>query len=202
MTSKHTPQSDPKARLRRAALNARRIVHGERAASAASALSERLLADLRGADKLIAGYWPLGDEIDCRLALENYAVKDVRVALPVVAGQGQVLVFRRWTPGESLEAGPFGTSHPLASAPVCSPDVLLIPLVAFDKIGQRLGYGAGYYDRTLAELRASGHQVLAIGVGYDEQEIESIPAGRHDERMDAVVTDKRTIWFNETAPGN
>ncbi len=201
MTSKHDPKSDPKVQLRRAALNARRKVHSARAILAASALTERLCAELECDGKTIAGYWPLGDEIDCRPALEKFVSQGIEVALPVVAGQGQVLIFRNWTPGEPLETGPFGTSHPAANAPMCSPDILLLPLVAFDNIGQRLGYGAGYYDRTLAELR-NRSQVLAIGIAYDEQEIEPIPAGRHDQRLDAVVTDQRALWFNGAAPRN
>lgn len=195
MTPNHSVTTEPKAALRRAALSVRREVHKSRALSAELTLMERLHAELGRAAKTIAGYWPIGDEINCRPAIEKFASEGTQVALPVVAGQGQVLIFRAWKPGERLETGPFGTSHPGNGSAVCTPDVLLLPLVAFDHKGQRLGYGAGYYDRTIATLRANG-KILAVGVGYDEQEIEHIPADDHDQVMDAVITDQRTIWFD------
>lgn len=201
MTSEPSLVSQPKAALRRAALSRRREVHRARAESAELALRERLCTDIDCAGKTIAGYWPIGDEINCRSALEKLAAEGVQIALPVVAGQGEVLIFRLWTPSESLETGPFGTLHPGRGAAVCTPDVLLIPLVAFDKAGQRLGYGAGYYDRTIAALRATG-DILAVGLGYDEQEVEGIPADDHDQLMDVVVTDRRTLWFNNAVSGN
>jgi 5-formyltetrahydrofolate cyclo-ligase len=120
------------------------------------------------------------------------------VGLPVVAGQGQVLIFREWFKGDRLEPGPFGTAHPSARAAIIDPDILLLPLVAFDKTGHRLGYGAGYYDRTVSVLRAQ-RSILTIGVGYDEQEIDAVPAGSHDQKLDGLITDKRVVWFNSDA---
>jgi len=201
MTFKHLPASEPKAGLRRAALSRRRETHRVRAAAAEQALMERLSVDIGVSGKIIAGYWPIGDEINCRPAMGKLAKDGAQLALPVVAGQGQALIFRIWKPGEQLETGPFGTSHPRNSSSVCTPAILLLPLIAFDKTGQRLGYGAGYYDRTVAALRASGN-ILAVGVGYDEQEIEHIPADDHDQVMDAVITDRRTLWFNTAEQGN
>ena len=201
MTSKHLPVLEPKAGLRRAGLGRRREVHRDKAASAAQALTERLMTDIGSVENTIAGYWPIGDEIDCRPAMEKLAKNGAQLALPVVAGQGQVLIFRIWKPGEQLETGPFGTSHPGLNSGVCVPSILLLPLIAFDKTGQRLGDGAGYYDRTIAALRAGG-KILAVGVGYDEQEIEHLPADDHDQVMDAVITDQRTLWFNAAERDN
>lgn len=200
MASQLSSILEPKAVLRRAALGRRREIHQKSAASAAAKLAERLSDEIDRTHKTIAGYWPIGNEIDCRPALEEMAAIGHDIVLPVVAGQGQVLLFRQWKPGETLESGPFGTSHPGRRALVRTPDLLLLPLVAFDQVGHRLGYGAGYYDRTLWALRRDGG-VLAVGVGYDEQEIEHIPADDHDEIMDAVVTDQRTLWFKKAGSG-
>lgn len=200
MASQLSSLSEPKAVLRRAALIRRREIHQKSAASAGAKLADRLCGEIDKAYKIIAGYWPIGDEIDCRPALERLAANGHHIVLPVVAGQGEVLLFRTWNPGDQLETGPFGTSHPGRRASVHTPDLLLLPLVAFDQVGHRLGYGAGYYDRTLAALHRDGG-ALAIGVGYDEQEIERIPADNHDQIMDAVMTDQRTLWFNKAGSG-
>jgi len=189
------PAAELKAKLRRVVMARRRETHIVRHKMAAADLAKRLVADISPKGKTIAGYWPLGDELDCRPALEALLATGAAVALPVVAGQGQVLIFRNWTPGDALDPGPFGTVHPTARAAMVAPNVLLLPLIAFDQTGHRLGYGAGYYDRTVAALRQSS-QILTIGIAYDEQEVEAVPVDNHDQRMDAVITDRRTLWFN------
>jgi 5-formyltetrahydrofolate cyclo-ligase len=177
-------------------LERRRAAHLARGPAAAQALSANLLAELDLKGKNIAGYWPLGDEIDCRPALEALANAGALVALPVVAGQGQVLIFRAWRPGDALEQGPFGTMHPNARSPVVCPQILLVPLIAFDLEGGRLGYGAGYYDRTIASFRAHG-QVSAIGLAYDVQRVDAVPVDTHDQPLDGVITNSGAIWFGE-----
>jgi 5-formyltetrahydrofolate cyclo-ligase len=114
------------------------------------------------------------------------------LCLPVVTGPNRVLLFRVWKPGAPLEAGAFGMPEPPASAPVVEPGVLLVPLLAFDRRGNRLGQGGGYYDRTLACLRQQ-KEILTIGLGFAAQEEFSVPAGPEDERLDIVVTDKEMI---------
>lgn len=198
MTSPLEQAARSKAELRRQAMARRRTAHADRAAAAAAVLAETLPPAIDSRGKTIAAYWPIGDEIDCRPAMERLAAAGLEVVLPVVAGQGQVLLFRVWKPEDQLEDGPFGTSHPATRAAVRIPDVVLLPLVAFDQAGHRLGYGAGYYDRTLAALRGGGDDVLAVGLAYDEQEIDQVPADIHDQVMDAVVTDRRVLWFNRT----
>jgi len=196
MTSADTvPVADRKTALRREVLARRRAIHEAAAAAAAAALAARIVGEIHDAENSIAGYWPLGDEIDCRPALEALDAKGCEVVLPVTAGQGQVLIFRRWSPGDVLEPGPFGTMHPGARAPLMCPKVLLLPLIAFDLQGHRLGYGAGYYDRTVAHLRQQ-HDVTVIGIAYDQQEVAEVPVGPHDQRMDAVMTESRSLWFN------
>lgn len=188
-------QPDPKAALRRLVLGRRKTLHAEKAAGAAREIAHRVLEEIGPAQKCVAGYWPIGDELDPRPALEAIASAGGQAALPVVAGQGQVLIFREWNPGDPLDPGPFGTAHPNPRAPAATPDILLLPLIAFDKTGHRLGYGAGYYDRTIEALRAQ-RDVLVIGLAYDEQEIDAVPAGSHDQRLDAIITDARALWFN------
>jgi 5-formyltetrahydrofolate cyclo-ligase len=180
--------------MRRAMLTRRRGVHAARGPTAAAELRARVLAALPEKSQIVAGYWPLGDELDCRPALAGLCAQGCTVALPVVAGQGMVLIFRRWIESEAMEQGPFGTWHPNTRAPVVEPDVLLLPLIAFDRRGHRLGYGAGYYDRTVSALRRQ-RSVLTIGLAYDEQEVDEVPAAAHDQVMDGIITDRRTLWF-------
>src|SRR4051812_47784154 len=182
--------------MRRDMLARRRGVHGARSVAAAAEVRARVLTALPPTSQIIAGYWPLGDELDCRPALGGLCEHGRTVALPVVAGQGLVLIFRTWLAGEAMEPGPFGTSHPTARAAVVEPDTLLLPLIAFDRRGHRLGYGAGYYDRTVGALRRQ-RSVLTIGLAYDEQEVDEVPAATHDQAMDAIITDRRTLWFRE-----
>jgi 5-formyltetrahydrofolate cyclo-ligase len=195
MTTPTAPAAVLKAVLRREALARRKAVHAVRQAEASAALARRIIVDLSIRGKMIAGYWPLGTELDCQPALVALKAAGADVALPVVAGQGQVLIFRNWVPGDNLEQGPFGTMHPAVRAPIVTPDILLLPLMAFDGTGHRLGYGAGYYDRTVAALRRHG-DVVTVGIAYDEQQIDALPVDGHDQRMDAVMTDQRTLWFN------
>ena len=124
-------------------------------------------------------------EADPRPAMEAH---DGPLCLPVVPGRGQPLVFRLWR-GEALVPGSFGTSHPPDSAPEVTPEVLIVPLVAFDGGLNRLGYGGGYYDRTLAGLRAAG-PVTAIGLAWAVQELPLLPTDRHDQLLDLVVNDR------------
>jgi 5-formyltetrahydrofolate cyclo-ligase len=196
--------SDAKSTLRRAMLERRRAAHLAQSKDAALAISGHVLTELEPNGKNIAGYWPLGDEIDPRPALEALTQAGAQVALPVVAGQGQVLIFRAWKPGDELEQGPFGTMHPNARAPIVCPHVLLVPLIAFDLEGGRLGYGAGYYDRTIASFRAhrpareGAHlsKVTAVGLAYDIQRVDAVPADAHDQPLDAVITNSGTLWFD------
>ena len=135
----------------------------------------------------IAGYWPIADEIDVRPLLERLAQIGRSLSLPCVPGPNEPLVFREWLPGNALAAGPFGTQQPVEDATIAGPSVLLIPLLAFDAAGGRLGYGGGYYDRTLAALRKDGH-IIAIGVAYAGQEIGCVPPESSDQFLDWIAT--------------
>lgn len=144
---------------------------------------------------VVAGYWPMRGEIDVRPLLSVLAERGQVTALPVVTAPRAPLEFRRWRDGDALDDGPYGTRHPAASAPVVRPVCLLVPLLAFDRSGVRLGYGGGFYDRTLAALRADG-PVVAVGVAYAGQEVEALPAESHDERLDWVITEREVIRVN------
>ncbi|MSO77679.1 MAG: 5-formyltetrahydrofolate cyclo-ligase [Alphaproteobacteria bacterium] len=168
------------ARARRAALVS---------SGAGERLAERFLAQVPLApDATVAGYWPMGDEIDVRPLLARvHALGRVSV-LPVTGPRGTSLGFRRWRPGDALTRGVFGTSEPAPDRPEARPSLLLVPLLAVDGEGWRLGYGAGYYDRTLRALRRTG-PVLAVGIGYAAQMIDAVPHGSDDEPVDWIVTE-------------
>ncbi len=149
-----------------------------------------LLRPPRGA--VVAGFWPLPGEIDPRPLLLALAGRGHALALPVTSGRGTALSFRLFRFGDPLIAGPFGTREPAAQAPTLEPDWLLVPLLAFDRAGNRLGHGAGYYDATLAALRAR-RRVFALGIAFAAQEVERVPTDDRDERLDAVATEAGVI---------
>lgn len=141
---------------------------------------------------LVAGYWPLGDEIDARPLMLALAGAGHDLALPVVVGSDSPLEFRRWAPGDDLIDGPHGTLRPTDTAPAVDPAVLLVPLLAFDGAFFRLGYGGGYYDRTLARLRRTG-PVTAIGLAFSVQQVPALPLGPWDQPLDMVVTERGVL---------
>jgi 5-formyltetrahydrofolate cyclo-ligase len=118
------------------------------------------------------------------------------LALPAIAGRGKPLIMRAWTFGEPLASGQWGIREPVPEAPEVAPDVLIVPLAAFDRGGHRIGYGAGYYDMTINALRAK-KKVTAIGIAFAAQEIPQVPATQRDARLDLVLTERETIDFRE-----
>ncbi len=144
---------------------------------------------------VVSAYWPMGTEIDPRPLMERLHALGHPLCLPVVIGKGQALVFRAWTPGESLEPAGFGTLAPTADRPRLAPRVVLTPMLAFDRRGYRLGYGGGFYDRSLRALRAE-HRLLAVGLGYGAQEVPLVPRDDKDQRLDWVVTETEAIAIN------
>lgn len=137
-------------------------------------------------------YMAMRTEIDPRPAMVR-AVLRGPVLLPVTRPDAP-LVFRRWRPGTVLCRDRFGVEHPDDASPEGTPEVLVVPLLAFDGRGHRLGYGGGFYDRTLAALRAAG-PVTAIGFAFARQEVAALPAEPRDERLDGIVTESETRWF-------
>ncbi|SFK39535.1 5-formyltetrahydrofolate cyclo-ligase [Falsiroseomonas stagni] len=176
--------ADLKAEARKAAL-ARRL--GQDPLACGQALAAHLLRDMPpppGA--VVAGFWPMGPEIDIRPLLHALHGRGHRIALPVTPKRGLPLHFRAWSPGDALARGPMGTSQPGPDAAPLVPDWLLVPLLAFDRAGRRLGYGGGYYDRTLAALPGA----TAIGTAFAAQEVDEVPAGPEDAPLTAIVTER------------
>ena len=134
----------------------------------------------------LAFCWPIRGEYDARPLVESLRVRGARPALPVVAGPGRPLIFREWRPGAALAAGPLGIPSPASGDPV-SPTVVLLPLIGWDGTGHRLGYGGGYFDRTLASLTP---RPAAIGVGYERGRLDTIHPQAWDVPMDWVVTER------------
>ena len=194
-----TPPNDPDT-LREAKKAARAAARAVRAAlpsaGAGEALAACFLAEFGGlsAGATVAGYWPIGDELDVRPLLGALAARGHACALPVVVRKGEPLLFRRWAPGDAVAPGALGIPEPDAAAPEVRPDLLLVPLLAFDRAGYRLGYGGGFYDRTLERLRRGG-PVTAAGVGYAGQEVAAVPRDAYDQPLDWIVTERYALKF-------
>lgn len=140
----------------------------------------------------MSGYMPIRTEIDPLFAMAGMAAFGP-VGVPIVTGDGQPLQFHRWISGMEMSPGRFGAQVPI-TAELIDPQVIVLPLLAFDAAGHRLGYGGGFYDRTLASLR-SRHPVLAVGFAYAAQQTDSVPVEPTDARLDAIVTENGVITF-------
>lgn len=162
------------------------------AAAAAAGFLDGL--DALGARRgsVVAGYWPVATELDDRPLLARLHERDFVCALPVVVARGAPLAFRRWAPLDELEPGEHETWQPRPDAPELRPDILIVPLLAFDSAGWRLGQGIGYYDRTLAALRRAG-PTIAVGAGYAAQRFDHVPHGPLDEPMDWLLSEEALV---------
>jgi 5-formyltetrahydrofolate cyclo-ligase len=176
-----------KAAARKAAFARRQVAFDAAYPGAAGHLSQ-VLAGYRGVP--LAGYMAMRTEIDPTPAMEEAAAHGP-VCVPVIMGAGQRLKFSRWTPDVALRDGPFGANVP-AVDDFIEPEILIVPLVAFDRKGGRLGYGGGFYDRTLQALRAS-RPTLAIGFAFAAQETDALPLEPTDQPLDLIVTERGVI---------
>ena len=138
--------------------------------------------------QVISGFWPIRSEVDIRPLMARLRERGARLCLPAIIDK-QTIVFRELVPGASIVETGFGTTGPAEDAPVLDPDIMLVPLAAFDRTGHRIGYGAGYYDRAIARLRLKGHMPRLIGIAFDCQEVASVPAEPHDVALDALLTE-------------
>ncbi|KUJ76966.1 5-formyltetrahydrofolate cyclo-ligase [Ruegeria marisrubri] len=184
-----TDLTEIKAAARKAAFARRKKAFDSRPPGAAGRLSE-VLAGYRGVP--LSGYMPIRTEIDPLPAMAEASAYGP-VGVPVIQGAGLPLRFSRWTPDGELKDGPFGAKVPVVDD-YFDPEILIVPLVAFDASGGRLGYGGGFYDRTLEGLRAK-RPTLAIGFAFDAQEAEDLPLEPTDQRLDMVVTESRILTF-------
>jgi 5-formyltetrahydrofolate cyclo-ligase len=181
-----------KAALRREAVARRDALPAAARQQAAETIAARPFPVAVKPGAVVSGFMPLKSEINPLPLMRKLAEAGASLALPAVAGKGKPLVMRAWTFGGPLASGVWGIREPMPDAPAVDPDILLVPLLAFDRQGHRLGYGAGYYDMTLAALRAK-KTVVAIGIGYAAQEVEQVPVTPRDERLDLVLTERETI---------
>ena len=177
---------EQKAAARKAAFERRRVAHA--GAYAASGYLSEVLAGYRGVP--LAGYMPMRTEINPLPAMAEAAAHGP-VGVPVIMGAGQALRFSLWEPEGEMKDGPFGAQIPVVEAWM-EPEILIVPLVAFDRQGGRLGYGGGFYDRTLEALRR-GRRPTIVGIAYDAQLGDRLAREPHDAVMDFVVTERRVI---------
>ena len=146
-----------------------------------------LLVDNFGAG-VYAAYLPIRSELSPVPLMSALQGAGQQTALPITPAEGEPLSFRSWTVGDDLEDGPYGTRQPLLAGQPVLPDVILAPMLAFDDFGYRLGYGGGFYDRTVADLRKRQHTVYLVGLGYDGQKLDNVPIGPYDMPLDAILS--------------
>jgi 5-formyltetrahydrofolate cyclo-ligase len=184
--------NDLKAKLREEAIARRDALPAEARQAAAESIAVRPfpLAIVPGVT--VSGFMPLKSEINPLPLLQKLAEAGATLALPAIAGRGKPLIMRAWPFGAPLDRGQWGIREPKPDAPEVDPDVLLVPLLAFDRAGHRIGYGAGYYDMTIARLRTI-KPVTAIGLAFAAQEIAAVPATPRDARLDLVLTEHEMI---------
>jgi 5-formyltetrahydrofolate cyclo-ligase len=183
-----------KAALRVRALAKRDALSEKKRASAAATLARRGLPFKLAPGSIVSGYSPIRSEIDPTPLMVKLVSEGAQLALPCVTARGQSLIFRRWSPQDRLMLGPLGIPEPSPAAAEVMPDIMLVPLAAFDRAGHRIGYGAGHYDVTFAHLRKAKH-VVGVGLAFAVQEIKAIPALSHDVALDYVLTEADVFDF-------
>lgn len=199
MSAEETETAAAKKALRSQVLEKRDQIQAatREALSKAVASEAQALSVLSGSQAAFSVYATMGSEIDPSPVSAKLMKLGHCICLPVMIKLGQPLIFRQWKPNDPLETKKWGIREPLPQASKVEPDVLLLPMLAFDSAGWRLGYGGGFYDRTLARLR-SLKPVVAIGMAFDEQEVDAVPHAAYDERLDLVLTPSGLRSFQQT----
>jgi len=183
-----------KGDLRKTALDARDAMEVVARAGASEKLAARGLPFEVAPGAVVSGYSPIRSELDPVPLMRALAARGAKLALPAVMARGKSLAFRAWSPGDRLTMGPLGILEPSPAAAELIPDIMLVPCAAFDRLGHRIGYGAGHYDFTLAHLRKL-KPITAIGLAFAAQEIKAVPALAHDVALDYVLTEKKAFEF-------
>jgi 5-formyltetrahydrofolate cyclo-ligase len=186
--------SASKGDLRAAVLAKRDALSDGQRAEAAQALAGRKVPFSIPPGMVVSGYSPIRNEIDPAPLMRKLAEAGAKLALPAVMARGKSLAFRAWSPDDRLMMGPLGILEPSPAAAELIPDIMLVPLAAFDPEGHRIGYGAGHYDHTLAHLRKI-KAITAIGVAFAVQQIKAVPAQPHDVALDFVLTENKVFDF-------
>jgi 5-formyltetrahydrofolate cyclo-ligase len=193
MTGSALSDDTPAAKqaLRRTMTAKRDAIDLSERASAAASLAAHVMTRLGfPADACIAGYFPFRSEFDVLPLLRVLHESERTIALPVVTGRSEKLAFRRYRPTDALLTNKLGIFEPGPEAESVAPTHILVPLLAFDDRGYRLGYGGGYYDRTLAAFRAENGHVASIGIAFDMQRIDAVPSVANDERLELIATER------------
>jgi 5-formyltetrahydrofolate cyclo-ligase len=188
--------SEFKATIRRDATTRRNAMPADERAQAAETIAARPFPVLVAPGMLVSGFMPLKTEINPLPLMRKLAGAGARLALPVIDGRGKPLIMRAFAFGDALNSGQWGIKEPKPEAAEVAPDILLVPMLAFDRDGNRIGYGAGYYDMTIARFRAV-KPVVAVGIAYAAQEIEQVPVTQRDARLDLVLTERGVIDFRK-----
>jgi 5-formyltetrahydrofolate cyclo-ligase len=183
---------EQKAQLRRAGQARRDALPAEIRKAAAEIIAARAFPLVIAPGMIASGFMPLKSEINPLPLMRKLTDAGARLTLPVVAGHGKPLIMRSWQWGGPLVPGVWGIREPPPTAPELQPDILLVPLLAFDRRGHRIGYGAGYYDLTIAQLRAK-KPIAAVGIAFAAQEVEIVPRTAFDAQLDLVLTESETI---------
>ena len=185
--------TSPKAELRAAVLAKRDALPADTRVAAAETIATRAFPiDVAG--KIVSGFMPMKSEINPLPLLRKLAGEGASLALPAIAGRGKPLIMRAYAFGDEFARGQWGIREPKSEAPEVAPDILIVPLACFDRVGHRIGFGAGYYDMTINALRAK-KKVTAIGLAFAVQEIPQVPATPRDARLDLVLTEREVIDF-------
>jgi 5-formyltetrahydrofolate cyclo-ligase len=187
-----TKTESPKEKLRREALARRDALPAAERAAAAEMIAACDFPVAVRPGMIVSGFMPLKSEINPLPLLRRLADSGAKLALPAIAGRGKPLIMRAYAFGDEFARGQWGIREPKADSPEVYPDILIVPLAAFDRNGHRIGYGAGYYDMTIAALRAK-KKVIAVGLAFAAQEIREVPATPRDEALDLVLTEREVI---------
>lgn len=187
-----TTLEDTKAALRREAIARRDALPAAARQQAAEIIAERDFPVAVAPGAFVSGFMPMRSEINPLPLLRKLAEAGARLALPVIAGRGKPLIMRAYAFGDPLVSGQWGIREPRPDAPEVFPEILIVPLLAFDRSGHRIGFGAGYYDMTITALRAR-KPIVAVGIAFAVQEIPQVPATPRDARLDLVLTEREVI---------
>jgi len=183
---------EEKAIIRRDALTRRNALPADQRAEAAEAIAARPFPVSVALGLVVSGFMPLKSEINPLPLMRKLSDRGASLALPVIDARGKPLIMRAFAFGDALNSGQWGIREPKPSAVQVVPDIMLVPLLAFDRDGKRIGYGAGYYDMTIAKFRAI-KPVLTVGIAFAAQEIADVPVTERDARLDLVLTERETI---------
>jgi 5-formyltetrahydrofolate cyclo-ligase len=186
--------SEQKSALRTSTLAKRDAMPAAERQAAAEAITARGLPVEITPGVIVSGFMPMKSEINPLPLLRKLSAAGAELALPCIVGRGKPLIMRAWKFGDPFKAGQWGIREPVPEAPEVAPDILIVPLACFDRAGQRIGFGAGYYDMTIHALRQK-KKIVAIGIAFAAQEIASVPATERDERLDFVLTERDVIDF-------